>query len=577
MKVLRITFAFVCFLFPAAAASAQHTCDTIDSSPKGMHLAVYGDSYWHDRSVLRVRFLNGDPTVQERVKAVVPTWSAVCNMRFVFVTEGFAEVRVSLPQNTTQAFSNLGQEALTVPQNRPTVTLGGLYPETEEWWIRTLVLHEFGHALGFGHEHQHPEAGIPWDVQKVYEHYRGPPNCWTDDMIEANVLSRMSSTRYTRYDPKSIMHYPVPKELTIGGYEHGWNSDLSELDQEFAAKIYPFPVSTEPVTLQPLQAVVTLVNNTGGKLFYQIVNALDPTWTWRDANIEAGRESFWFVEGNASYVIRFDRSYAEGYQGRDYNLPHKIVVKAKDQLSTADGERYQFLPDADGLDLKTMGTAGAAAGFAVVSLVNNTPATIAYAIRDAHNTTDPWHSATLGPGIASFWFAGEGADFRVAFDYDYQEGYQDKEYQTPHEVVRGRASEQLRYEDGRKFQFLEYGRSVDLKTMNDPGANWIEWSIVTLVNDTPLTVNYAIIDTADPADAWHNATLDPGMESFWFAGPNANFLARFDWDYAEGYQDRQYRLPHNRIVNRAKEAITTGDGKRYHFVEVPGGLDLNSK
>jgi hypothetical protein len=35
------------------------------------------------------------------------------------------------------------------------------------------------------------------------------------------------------------MQYPVPKELTIGGFEIGWNRELSEMDKSFIAKIYP--------------------------------------------------------------------------------------------------------------------------------------------------------------------------------------------------------------------------------------------------------------------------------------------------------------------------------------------------
>ena len=35
-------------------------------------------------------------------------------------------------------------------------------PDAEEYYRTTL--HEFGHALGFLHELQHPFGSIPWDV-----------------------------------------------------------------------------------------------------------------------------------------------------------------------------------------------------------------------------------------------------------------------------------------------------------------------------------------------------------------------------------------------------------------------------
>jgi Bacterial pre-peptidase C-terminal domain. len=36
------------------------------------------------------------------------------------------------------------------------------------------------------------------------------------------------------------MHYPVPKEHTIGGFEVGWNRELSETDKQFIKTVYPF-------------------------------------------------------------------------------------------------------------------------------------------------------------------------------------------------------------------------------------------------------------------------------------------------------------------------------------------------
>jgi hypothetical protein len=48
---------------------------------------------------------------------------------------------------------------------------GWLLANTPDQEYSRVVLHEFGHALGAIHEHQHPAAGIPWDKPKVYEYY----------------------------------------------------------------------------------------------------------------------------------------------------------------------------------------------------------------------------------------------------------------------------------------------------------------------------------------------------------------------------------------------------------------------
>ena len=41
------------------------------------------------------------------------------------------------------------------------------------------------------------------------------------------------------FDPKSIMMYPVPAELTLGGFHTDWNAELSEQDKLHIASIYP--------------------------------------------------------------------------------------------------------------------------------------------------------------------------------------------------------------------------------------------------------------------------------------------------------------------------------------------------
>jgi hypothetical protein len=36
------------------------------------------------------------------------------------------------------------------------------------------------------------------------------------------------------------MEYPIPKELTTGGFEVGWNKVLSATDIAFMGALYPF-------------------------------------------------------------------------------------------------------------------------------------------------------------------------------------------------------------------------------------------------------------------------------------------------------------------------------------------------
>jgi hypothetical protein len=103
------------------------------------------------------------------------------------------------------------------------------------------VLHEFGHAIGLGHEHESPTASsIPWDKEAVYAYYLRTQG-WDRHQVDVQVLDRYSvtGTNYTAFDPESIMLYPIPDELTIGSYSVGFNTQLSATDKAFMASQYP--------------------------------------------------------------------------------------------------------------------------------------------------------------------------------------------------------------------------------------------------------------------------------------------------------------------------------------------------
>src|SRR5947207_15145721 len=83
----------------------------------------------------------------------------------------------------------------------------------------SVMLHEFGHALGMIHEHQSPANGIKWNKEAVIKALSGPPNYWDLPTIQFNVFDRYSATQtqFTQFDPKSIMLYSFPKEWTLNG------------------------------------------------------------------------------------------------------------------------------------------------------------------------------------------------------------------------------------------------------------------------------------------------------------------------------------------------------------------------
>jgi len=201
-------------------------------------LALEWRKQWQPGQELRIRFLDGEQRLHERVKTHALAWLDHANLSFSFGNHPDAEIRISFKGRGY--WSLIGTDAMRKPDPRPTMQLGGFTAASDDVELRRTVLHEFGHAIGCVHEQASPAVAIPWDEDKVYSYYRRWQG-WDDATIYQNVLYRYSKedTRFTHHDPKSIMQYRVPNEVTVGDFEIGWNTELSELDKMFIAKMYP--------------------------------------------------------------------------------------------------------------------------------------------------------------------------------------------------------------------------------------------------------------------------------------------------------------------------------------------------
>ncbi|MDQ3978261.1 MAG: M12 family metallopeptidase [Actinomycetota bacterium] len=212
-------------------------------SPRSAHTleaAVEKVKLWDSGRTLRVRFLDGDTTVQAKVAAVAAEWEQHVNLKLQFLNSGDAEIRISFAEKGF-SWSYVGTDALVARPAKATMNYGWLDPQTGDREYQRVVLHEFGHALGMIHEHQNPAAGgkIPWDRERVYAYYARQG--WSRSDVDHNLFAvyDADATNFSTYDPTSIMQYPVPDELTVGSFAIGWNTALSSTDREFMARQYP--------------------------------------------------------------------------------------------------------------------------------------------------------------------------------------------------------------------------------------------------------------------------------------------------------------------------------------------------
>jgi serralysin len=214
----------------------------IDGSRDQARLALLHGKKWAPGRTLNIRFLNGSSFVQDKVKQFASLWQHFANIKFNFNGGTNSEIRISF--NAGGSYSYLGTDALTRPSGSETMNFGWFNSSTMDQEFSRTTVHEFGHALGCIHEHQNPSVSIPWDKPAVYQYYaqtQNPP--WTVAKVDNNIFKKYGTdvTQFTQFDAKSIMCYAVPNSLTIGNYEIGWNTVLSESDKSFISVAYPFP------------------------------------------------------------------------------------------------------------------------------------------------------------------------------------------------------------------------------------------------------------------------------------------------------------------------------------------------
>ena len=203
-------------------------------------MALVGDLRWPPRANIRAAFLDGDPRLHKRVKAVARTWFDYARLTLYFVADvSRADIRISFSE--PGSWSYIGKDCHAIPADQATMNYGWLTLDSADHEVSRVVLHEFGHALGCIHEHQSPVGGIQWNKPAVYEYYGGPPNNWSNAEVDHNIFETYAEdiTVHTQVDPASIMMYPIPRSLTRDGFEVGWNTQLSPVDKEFIRKAYP--------------------------------------------------------------------------------------------------------------------------------------------------------------------------------------------------------------------------------------------------------------------------------------------------------------------------------------------------
>jgi hypothetical protein len=164
-------------------------------------------------------------------KIVLERIQPICNINFEFVDSG-GIIRIAFMEGKG-AWSEVGTDALDIPDSEPTINFG--------WLDVATIMHEFGHVLGMIHEHQNQRGkGIEWNKPKVYE-WAASTQGWDKTTTYNNILKKyeLDQINGSDFDPNSIMLYFFPAELTLNNKGTKQNLTLSDTDVAWIEKEYP--------------------------------------------------------------------------------------------------------------------------------------------------------------------------------------------------------------------------------------------------------------------------------------------------------------------------------------------------
>jgi hypothetical protein len=245
----------------------------------GLEYVVVLPNKWAQLQVIHLCFVGGSDALRARIINIGSVWISHTNLQLESAgpngkscgDRDSSEIRIGFVEPGD--WSYIGNDSIDpqlVSKNLVSMNFQGFdkNPPAEPRFTG-VVLHEWGHALGFHHEHQSPASGCDneYNWPKLYAYYQQNYG-WDQKMVDDNLRTLMadrSAYDWSQVDPNSIMIYASSPTFLFKGvnspcYFHD-NNALSNLDIQGIEKTYP--KSNPAIALELQAATLPVVLNHG--------------------------------------------------------------------------------------------------------------------------------------------------------------------------------------------------------------------------------------------------------------------------------------------------------------------------
>jgi hypothetical protein len=270
----------------------------IESSTRGWTIpeiqsVILVPRLWNPGETITVAFKGGSQDLRDKIANAARLWETTANIHFDFGnaqaggtlrewtesdTDFTANVRIAFNSGTQGGYwSAIGQESIDRSMrtpDKPSMNFEAFDRKLPGDW-QSIVVHEFGHVLGFEHEHQGPfstcEQEYRWDDEAgylptidpssnafiadpqgrhpgIYRVMGGPPNYWQRSRIDFNLrkFAYSSDLESSAFDKLSIMKYRFDQWMYVNptvsmasGCYSPQTTNISAQDKQTALARYP--------------------------------------------------------------------------------------------------------------------------------------------------------------------------------------------------------------------------------------------------------------------------------------------------------------------------------------------------